>query len=142
MKKLFLDTNIILDLLGERIPHYNSAAQIATLADKNELQIVASALSFATVHYILTKNDSDAIAREKLSRFKIICEVSNLTDNVLKKGLISKFSDFEDALQYHSALQSKCDIIITRNGKDFKLSDLPVMSANEFLTSYKKSTNA
>jgi predicted nucleic acid-binding protein len=139
MKNLFLDTNIILDLLGERDPFYSSAAQIATLADKGQISMVASALSFSTVHYLLSRIESDIVVREKLSKFKIICEVSDLTDKVIDKGLISKFSDFEDALQYHCALQASCDLIITRNGKDFKLSDLPVMTASEFLTSIKTS---
>ena len=118
MKKIFLDTNIILDLLGERDPFYSSAAQIATLADKGQISMVASALSFSTVHYLLSRIESDIVVRQKLSKFKIICEVSDLTDQVIDKGLISKFSDFEDALQYHCALQASCDLIITRNGKN------------------------
>jgi predicted nucleic acid-binding protein len=138
MKKLFLDTNIILDLLGERDPFYSSAAQIATLADKGQISMVASALSFSTVHYLQSRIESDIVVREKLSKFKIICEVSDLTDKVIDKGLISKFSDFEDALKYHSALQEDCDIIITRNGKDFKKASLPIMTPIEYLTSLKQ----
>ncbi len=138
MKNLFLDTNIILDLLGERDPFYSSAAQIATLADKGQISMVASALSFSTVHYLQSRIESDIVVREKLSKFKIICEVSDLRDKVIDKGLISKFSDFEDALQYHCALQANCDIIITRNGKDFKKASLPIMTPIEYLTSLKQ----
>ena len=138
MKNLFLDTNIILDLLGERDPFYSSAAQIATLADKGQISMVASALSFSTVHYLQSRIESDIVVREKLSKFKIICEVSDLRDKVIDKGLISKFSDFEDALQYHCALQASCDLIITRNGKDFKKASLPIMTPTEYLNSLKQ----
>jgi predicted nucleic acid-binding protein len=136
--RLFLDTNIMLDLLGERVPFYKSIAQIATLADKGELTIVVSALSFATVSYFLSKYESPEKAKEKLRKFKIITEISALDKLTIEKGLNSKFSDFEDALQYFSALKSDCSILITRNGKDFKLSQIPIMTSEEYLSSIKK----
>ena len=60
-----------------------------------------------------------------------------LRDKMIEKGLSSKFTDFEDALQYHCALKTDCNILITRNGKDFKESDIPVMTPDEYLTSLK-----
>ncbi len=135
MKTLFLDTNIILDLLGERHPFYESAAKLATLADKKNLIMVVSPISFATVSYILSKFESAEIVKEKLRKFKIISEISKIDGDIVEKGLNSKFTDFEDALQYFSAIDSECDILITRNGKDFKASVIPVMSAEEYLKS-------
>ncbi len=135
MKTLFLDTNIILDLLGERHPFYESAAKLATLADKKNLIMVVSPISFATVSYILSKFESAEIVKEKLRKFKIISEISKIDGDIVEKGLNSKFTDFEDALQYFSAIVSECDILITRNGKDFKASVIPVMSAEEYLKS-------
>ena len=136
--KLFLDTNVLLDFLGERDPFYISAAKIATLADKRSLQIIVSALSFATISYFLTKYEGLEKAKVKLRKFKIICEICELDELIIEKGLNSDFPDFEDSLQYYSALRSDCDIIITRNGKDFKKSELPVMSPDEFLNSIRK----
>lgn len=135
IKRLFIDTNIILDLLGERAPFYQSAAQLATLADQKQLIIVVSPLSFATVNYLLSKYENSLIAREKLRKFKVISEICNLDTVIVEKGLVSNFNDFEDALQYFSAIASKCDLIITRNGKDFKNSVLPIMTATEYLKS-------
>ncbi len=135
--KLFLDTNIMLDLLGERIPFYNSIAKIATLADKGLITMVVSALSYATVSYILTKYENAEIAKDKLRKFRIISEICGLDELIIEKGLNSKFSDFEDSLQYFSALKSECNILITRNGKDFKLSQVPIMTAEEYLSSIK-----
>ena len=136
--KLFIDTNIMLDLLGERIPFYNSIAKIATLADKSQLTLVASALSYATVSYFLTKFENTEKAKEKLRKFKIISEICDLDEVIIEKGLNSNFSDFEDSLQYFSALKSNCSILVTRNGKDFKESQIPVMTADEYLMSIRK----
>ena len=72
---------------------------------------------------------------EKLRKFKTVSTVSDLSDTIIDKGLSSAFSDFEDALQYYCALQSNCNILITRNGKDFKFSELPVLTGEEYLKS-------
>lgn len=136
--RLFLDTNVMLDLLGERDPFYVSAAKIATLADKRSLQIVVSALSYATISYFLSKYDGMEKTKDKLRKFKVISEICELDEVIIEKGQNSDFSDFEDSLQYFSALRTECDIIVTRNGKDFKKSEIPVMSPDEFLNSIKK----
>lgn len=135
--KLYWDTNVMLDFLGERDPFYNSAAKIATLADKRQIKIFASSLSYATISYFLTKYEGIEKAKDKLRKFKVISEICELDELIIEKGLNSDFSDFEDSLQYYSALRTECDIIITRNGKDFKKSQIPVMTPDEFLNSIK-----
>jgi len=136
--KLFWDTNVMFDFLGERDPFYISAAKIATLADKREVTVIASALSYATISYLLTKYEGIEKTKDKLRKFKVISEICELDELMIEKGLNSDFSDFEDSLQYYSALRTECDIIITRNGKDFKKSQIPVMTPDEFLNSIKK----
>lgn len=138
IKKIFIDTNIMLDLLGEREPFYTSIAVIATLAERKEVIMVVSPLSFAKVNYFLSKFENASIAREKLRKFKILSEICSLDTQTVEKALNSSMQDFEDALQYFSATESNCDIIITRNGKDFKQAHLPVMTADEFLISLNK----
>ncbi|MEP0714332.1 PIN domain-containing protein [Algoriphagus sp.] len=135
MSKIFLDTNVILDLLGERVPFYDAIANVATLADQKKITLVVSPLSFITVDYVLNKYEASDSVLRKLRMFKILCEVGEVNEEVIEKGLNSGFNDFEDAVQYFTALQAKCSIIITRNGKDFKSSTLPVMTAEEFLSS-------
>jgi len=135
--KLFLDTNIVIDLLGEREPFYESAAQITTLADKGRIEIIVSALTYSTVYYLLSSYESSETVKEKMRKFKVIAETSDLTDRIIDKGLTSKFSDFEDALQYYCAVKAECNLIITRNGKDFKNSEIPVLTPNEYLKSRK-----
>ena len=136
--KLFWDTNVMLDFLGEREPFYISAAKIATLADKREVTVIASALSYATTSYFLTKYEGLEKTKDKLRKFKVISEICELDELIIEKGLNSDFSDFEDSLQYFSALRTECDIIITRNAKDFKKSQIPVMTPDEYLNSIKE----
>ena len=135
MTRIFLDTNVILDLLAERIPFFDSIAKVATLADQKKLILVVSPLSFTTVEYVLKKFESSESVLSKLRKFKIICEVCEVNEETIEKGLNSNFKDFEDAVQYFTAIQSSCSIIITRNGKDFKSSTIPVMTAEEYLSS-------
>lgn len=133
--KLFLDTNVVIDLLGEREPFYESAAKIATLADKGRIHIVVSVLTYSTVYYLLSRFEAKEVVKEKIRKFKVIAETSELTDKVIDKGLSSKFGDFEDSLQYYCAVDSDCKILVTRNGKDFKDSEIPVLTPNEYLKS-------
>lgn len=135
MNRIFLDTNVILDLLGERVPFFDSIAKVATLADQKKLTLIVSPLSFTTIDYVLNKYETSESVLNKLRKFKIICEVCEVNEEIIDKALNSNFKDFEDAVQYFTALQSNCSIIITRNGKDFKNSTIPIMTAEEFLSS-------
>lgn len=137
MDIVFLDTNVVFDLLGERQPFYLSAAKIATLADQGDIRVVVSALTYSTVYYLLSKFEEKELVKEKIRKFKVIAETSDVTDKILDKGLSSLFSDFEDALQYYCAIQNGCNILITRNAKDFKESDIAVLSPDEYLSSLK-----
>ncbi len=135
MSRIFLDTNVILDLLGERVPFFDSIAKVATLADQKKLTLIVSPLSFTTIDYVLNKYETSESVLNKLRKFKIICEVCEVNEETIDKALNSSFKDFEDAVQYYTALQSNCSIIITRNGKDFKHSTIPIMTAEEYLSS-------
>ena len=138
MQRLFLDTNIVIDFLGEREGFYEPAAKILTLADKKEIEILISPTSVTTVYYVLSKFESSKIALEKIRKFKMLCHISIMDDEVVEKAINSKFKDFEDAMQYFSSLASNCDIIITRNEKDFKNALMPVMNAESYLQTLKK----
>jgi predicted nucleic acid-binding protein len=135
--RLFLDTNVIMDLLSERHPFYMDIARIATLSETGDVEVVASALSFATSSYFLTKYEGATIAKEKLRKLRIICPAIALDESIIDKGLNSHFSDIEDAFQYYSALSSKANFIITRNAKDFKQAEIIIMSPPEFLSSFQ-----
>lgn len=135
--KLFLDTNVVVDLLGEREPFYDVAARIASMADKGRIQLIVSALTYSTVFYLLSRFEDKEQVKEKIRKFKVIAQTVELTDQIIEKGLASKFVDFEDALQYYCALQKDSNMLITRNVKDFKESDIPVLTPEEYFSSLK-----
>ena len=134
MKKILIDTNIVIDLLSKRKDFYDDAANLFSQADKKELNLTISSLTFANTNYILTKLKSAKEAREILRKFKVLVELLNLDDKITELALSDEsFPDFEDGLQYYSAIENDIDIIITRNKKDFKNSKLPVLTAKEYL---------
>lgn len=138
MKKLLIDTNIIIDLLAKREPFYYEAALLFTLADKNKIQLSISSLTFANINYILLQSKKPDEAKLILRKLKLIVQVLSLDEKVVGLSLNDNdFKDFEDALQYFSAIENEVDIIITRNLKDFQKAKLPVMTAAQFLKSIK-----
>ena len=136
MSKLLIDTNIVLDLLARREPFYSSAAQVFTLADKHMVTLTVSSLTFSNTNYVLTRLKSSKEAREILRKFKILVRILSLNEKIVDLALNDEgFEDFEDGLQYHTAVENSQDIIITRDLKDFKQAKIPVMTAEEYLTS-------
>ncbi|MCK5067194.1 MAG: PIN domain-containing protein [Bacteroidales bacterium] len=135
MKKLLVDTNILLDLLARRVPHYNEAAELFSLADRKKVTLAVSSLSMVNAHYILRKQKSESEGRKILRNLKILVRVLPLDDRICTLALNSDFSDFEDAIQHHSAIEHGQEIIITRNLSDYKASTLPVMTARDFIHS-------
>ena len=133
MKKLFVDTSIVLDLLAQRMPFYTEAAKLFSLADRKKIRLSISALGLADSNYILTKQLPVKDARKILRDFKILVNVLPLDNKISDLALNSEFNDFEDAIQYFTALEYDQDIIITRNLNDFRESRLPVMTAGEFI---------
>ncbi len=134
MNRLLIDTNIVIDLLSKRAKFYDGAADLFSRADKKELTLTISSLTFANTNYILTKLKSAKEAREILRKFKVLVELLALDDKITELALSDdNFPDFEDGLQYYSAIENQIDVIITRNKKDFKNSKIPVLTANEFL---------
>jgi Predicted nucleic acid-binding protein, contains PIN domain len=137
MQKIFLDTNIVVDFLGERKPFYESAAKILTLADNKRISVYTSPSTISTTYYILTKFEGSYTAIEKIRKFRLLCDISIMDNEVIDKATISDFKDFEDAMQYYSALANNCDLIITRNEKDFKSALIPVLNCESYLQTLK-----
>jgi len=136
MKKILVDTNIILDLLAKRKVFYDSASRLFSLADQNKIELYISSLSIANTNYVLSKILNPLDAKDILRRFKVLVSIIPLTDKIIDLALNdNNFSDFEEGLQYYSALGANCKIIISRDKKGFKSAKLPIMSAEEFLFS-------
>lgn len=134
MKQLFLDTNIILDLLAKRDPFYDDAAVLFSLADKKIVELFVSSHTFANTNYILLKQLKPEEAKRVLRKLKVLVNVLSLDDKIIELALNDKdFKDYEDALQYYTAIENGKDVIITRNKKDFHKAKLPIITAGEFI---------
>jgi predicted nucleic acid-binding protein len=135
MMRLFIDTNILIDLLIKREPTYESVARLFDTALLRKDKLVISNLSIVNSHYIVKKltGVTEQSLRTALYNICTTCEIVPFTPNITMKALVSPFNDFEDAIQYYCALENNCDVIITNNAKDFNLSSLPVMKADEFI---------
>ena len=129
MKQIFIDTNVIIDFLADRSPFSEYAAILFQLAKDDRINIYISAISFNNTYYILRKVTSHKKALSLISEIEEYLGIQETNRTILRKALKSNFSDFEDAIQYFSAVQlGKIDIITTRNLKKFKKSELPVLS--------------
>ncbi len=135
MSKVLVDTNVVLDLLAKRKPYHIESLQLFSLADKREVDLVISALSIVNVHYILSERMKVKDSRSILGKFKVLVNSYDLNDKIIDLALNdNNFKDFEDGIQYYTALESQCDLIVTRNLRDFKESVIPVLSPKEYLT--------
>ena len=133
MENVFVDTNIIIDLLAKREPFYKDAQDLFTLSDKKVIQLYISSLSFANAYYAIVKHHKEIDAKKIIAKFKILVKVLPLDDKAIELALASDFNDFEEGLQYFIAIENESDIIITRNKKDFKNSKIPIMTAAEYI---------
>ena len=138
MKKLFLDTNIVIDLLSRRDPYYKESAALFSLADRNKIEISISSLTIANTSYILSQQLKTTKVKEILRKLRLVVNVLPLNDKIIGLALNDEtFTDLEDGFQYFTAVEYEQEIIITRNLKDFKTSQIPVMTAQQFLETIK-----
>lgn len=133
MEKVFIDTDIILDVLAKREPHFQFAAHLLSLADKGKIKLGVSSLTFSNLNYMLTKQFGATEARKVLVRFKTLVQVLKVDDKIIELALGSNFKDFEDAIQYYCAINNNFKTLLTRNLKDYKSAKIPVMTAESFL---------
>jgi predicted nucleic acid-binding protein len=133
VEKVFVDSDIVLDLLSARQPHYLHAAELFTLADEDTIKIYVSSLTFANVHYVLTKQLSAGQARKMLLKFKTLIHVLSVNDKIIELALASDFKDFEDAIQYNTAIENDISTLLTRNLKDFKKANITILTAQQYL---------
>ncbi|MGX8713922.1 MAG: type II toxin-antitoxin system VapC family toxin [bacterium] len=133
MTRLFLDTNIVVDLLDRREPFCQDAVRLFSMAYNKQVQLVVSPITFSTASFLLRKHGPEEV-RKLLSNFRQLARVATTDERTVDDSLASQFQDFEDAMQYYTALRADAEVIITRNGKDFAASKLPVMTAEEYLS--------
>ena len=133
MEKVFVDTNIILDWLGQRQPFFPYAKALFQKAEDKEVEILISTMNYVTIEYILRKQIGKEKAKQALAGVRTISKVCQSGEKEIDLALVSSLKDFEDSFQYYNALNNSAKVIITRNPKDFAGSSIPIMSAEEYI---------
>ncbi len=134
MKHILIDTDVILDFFFDREPFSENAAKMLSLCEKREIIGYVTPVIVSNVCYLLSQKAKQEKVIEKLKLLISILEVLVIDKNTIIVALNSEFKDFEDALQNYSAeLNGEIDIIITRNTKDYKKSQIGIMNPENFL---------
>jgi predicted nucleic acid-binding protein len=132
--KLFIDSDVVIDFFTDRAPNANPASELFELNEKGSVRLYLSAVSLNNIYYIVRKFLGHKKALEVLESLTEMTDIIGTTKNEILQALKNNFSDFEDSIQYSSAMTiSDLDAIITRNIKDYKNSDIAVMTPLNFL---------
>lgn len=133
MKRLLLDTNIILDIALKREPHFNHSSKIFELIDEKKIVGYITASTVTDIYYISRKQKGKEIAIEFISNLIEIVEVLGVDKNIIVKAIKSNLNDFEDAVQVSAAEYNRIEIIVTRNALDFENSNLEILTPKKFI---------
>lgn len=129
----FVDTNVLMDFIQIRHPFFEEANMILEMATKKSINIAISTLSFSTFLYLCRKTHSKEILQGISKEIRRLSKVLPMKEESIIHAEETKFSDLEDAIQNHIAESNGCTSIITRNKRDFKKSNLIVLTPGEFL---------
>lgn len=133
MEKVFVDTDVCLDLLTGRMPFNKPAEILFSLADNKRVKIFVSAISFSNIDYVLLSQYSSIHSRQLIAKFKTLVNVLPVDSKTIDLAIASDFDDFEDAIQYSCAIENNLSIIITRNIKDYKKASISILTPETFL---------
>lgn len=131
---VFLDSNIILDILLKNLDFYEESKKVLKLADKISVDYFISAASITDIFYVLNKKLKNKEETKKyLKNLMDIVSVAGIDESCIRNALNSSWSDFEDSVQHESSVQIGADYLVTRNVSDFKSSFVPVITPADFL---------
>jgi len=131
--KLFIDTNVVLDVLAQREPWFDDSARLLAYIEQNGATGHIAAHTLTTLHYLLAKHLGQQKTAAILIDLTALLRVEPVDLQVLQQALALGWRDFEDAVQAVTAAQCPADYLVTRNPRDFKQSLVPVITPSEFL---------
>jgi predicted nucleic acid-binding protein len=133
---VFIDTNILLDVLAHREPFYTDSAQVWTLAETGKITGSISTLSLSNLFYLMSRLKGQQTARKALSILRDIFKLLPLDVQIANQAIDSEIRDFEDAIQFFSAIRSGATTLLTRNSTDFPGRGIAIQSPAEFLATH------
>jgi len=138
--KVFLDTNLLLDVLAQRFPFYKGSAQIWSLAESGQIEAFISAISFNNVYYVVRKREGRSGARSAISLLRDVFSIAPVEPHIIHQAIDCEMDDFEDAMQFYSATRVHASRLVTRDPAHFPKDALPILSPEEFLAVWKQTT--
>lgn len=134
--KVFIDANILIATLNKEYPLFTWSSRLLSLHGSNNIQLFTSPLCLAISFYFASKKSGEKQAKQKID---LLCQHIGITlidENITRQAITNpKVHDFEDGMEYYSAINQKCDHIITENKEDFYFSEIKVLGCEEFLKS-------
>lgn len=133
MERVFVDADVCIDLLSGRKPFNVFAERLFTLAEKRQIEICVSALSISNIHYVLQAQYRTNEPTLLIAQFRTLVTILAVNDKIIDRAIASGFTDFEDAIQYNTAIENNVQILITRNIKDYKQARIQVVTPEAYL---------
>lgn len=133
---VFIDTNVLLDVLAKRDGFYEQALAIWSLAERGRIRGLVSTISFNNIHYIIERLGSRAKARRAMLLLRDTFAVVDFDSQVLQQAIDAELKDFEDAVQYFSAIRAEAACLVTRNPRDFPHDGPAILTPEQFLAAH------
>lgn len=132
--RLFVDANILVATLNKEYPLFTWSSRILSLQGKQNIELFTSPLCLAIAFYFSSKKSGEKVARKKIEMLLQHIGITSVDEKVTEQAIKNKLiHDFEDGMEYYSAIQHKCNCIITENQKDFYFSEIEVVGCEAFL---------
>ncbi len=131
--KVLLDTNVILDIAFERQPFYDYSDQVFSFIEQRQIEGYVSASTFSDLYYIIRKERGRDWTLRFLTRLASTCQIATVDGTAINMALTANFRDFEDAIQYSSAVVNQLDAIVTRNPQDFPVTIASILTPEQLI---------
>lgn len=137
--RVLVDTNVLIDVIAARQPYYADSAALWTLAEQDRITGFVSAISFTNIFYVVRRLQDAKAARKAILLIRDIFQVAVCDQQIINQAIAARINDFEDAVQYVSAIRVAANCLVSRNPAHFpKTGDCPVLTPGEFLAAHEQ----
>lgn len=140
MKKVFIDTDVVIDFLTKREPFAIESMKIMEYGVRKQIEIHISSLSLNNIHYLISRKENKVIAKNHIKSLMKFIEILSVHRSTMEKAAYSDFKDFENAVQKYCAEENEIKTFITRNIKDYTKSNLSIQTPREFIVNFESRT--
>jgi predicted nucleic acid-binding protein len=135
--KIFLDANILVAVLNKEYPLFSYAARILSLSNTRNYKVYTSPICLAIAFYFAEKKSGTRLALKKIKLLSSNIQITTVDQKCVEKTTLNKkITDFEDGIEYYSALEAGCKVIITEDTGDFWFSEAEVLTCGMFIEKY------